>query len=412
MTRTTHVRACSTARRVAAAAAAVALTAGVAGCSGAAAAVDAHGAASFVIGARSNMPAPRLDGQALAVLNDAADNQSYVSIVVADGEPNLAGEKDLLIEGANDVAREQSRRDNRQEVEQGILGAQADDEEVDLLAALTWAARTIHSKNTTPSTIVVVDSGLSTAGPLDFTRDGMLDADPQDVVDSLTAQDALPDLTSIDVVWQGMGDTARPQESLSNGQRKNLQAIWAAVLGASDSGLRIEEHPLTDAGPGGLPAVTPIPMPDGPECTTTSVTVSAADVAFQPDSAEFLDEAAARSVLEPIAAQLTAAEGASVSLVGTTADVGPTGGQVEAEPATGSRGPRPPRRTRRAAEQHDVPTASAAPSRATSRTATPTAASIPVPRRRTARSSSRRRAPASSSARDLREAPRAPTPLE
>ena len=328
MTGTTHVRACSTARRVAAAAVAVALTAGVAGCTGADAAVDPHGAASFVIGARSNMPAPRLDGQALAVLNAAAENQSYVSIVVADGEPNLAGEKDLVIEGANDVAREQSKRDNRDEVEQGILGAKADDDEVDLLAGLTTAARTIHSQGTTPSTIVVVDSGLSTAGALNFTGEGMLDADPQDVVDSLTTQDALPDLSGIRVVWQGMGDTARPQESLSNGQRKNLQAIWSAVLGASHSELRIEEHPLTAEGPGGLPSVTPVAMPDGPDCTTTSVTLSAADVAFEPDSAEFLDEAAARSVLGPIAAQLASAEGSSVGLIGTTADVGPSGGQV------------------------------------------------------------------------------------
>ena len=230
MTRTTHLLVCTTARRVAAAAAAVAVISTVAGCSQSPT-PDPLGAASFVIGARSNMPAPDLDGQALAVLDDAAENQSYVSIVVADGEPDLAGEKDLIIKGANEVAREQSKQHNRQEVEKGIRGAEADDKEVDLLAALTLAARTIHSKNTTPSTIVVVDSGLSTAGALDFTRAGMLDADPQEVVDSLTAQDALPDLTGIDVVWQGMGDTARPQEPLSNGQRKNLQAIWTAVLG-------------------------------------------------------------------------------------------------------------------------------------------------------------------------------------
>jgi hypothetical protein len=56
--------------------------------------------------------------------------------VVADGQPSVIGEKDLLIQGANDVAREQSKRENRRDVEEEILGAAADDEEVDLLTAL------------------------------------------------------------------------------------------------------------------------------------------------------------------------------------------------------------------------------------------------------------------------------------
>src|SRR4051794_30676553 len=161
--------------------AAIALTAGAAGC-GSAQAADPSGAVSFVIGARSNMPAPRLDGLALEPLDAAVENQSYVSIVVADGQPHIAGERDLIIEGANDTAREQSKRQNRQDVEDGILAAAADDEEVDLLAALELAARTMRSKDTSPRTVVVVDSGLSTTGPLDFTRDGMLDADAEEVV--------------------------------------------------------------------------------------------------------------------------------------------------------------------------------------------------------------------------------------
>jgi outer membrane protein OmpA-like peptidoglycan-associated protein len=289
---------------------------------------DPQGAASFVIGARSNMPAPRLDGQALAVLEEAVENQSYVSMVVADGEPSVIGEKDLLIEGANDVAREQSKQENRQEVEQGILAAKADDEEVDLLTALDLAARTVRSTNTTPSTIVVVDSGLSTVPPLDFTREGMLGADPQDVVDNLKAQDALPDLSDLAVVWQGMGDTAPPQEPLSNGRRKNLQAIWAAILAAAGTRLEIEEHPLTQTGVERLPRVTPVPLPE-PECTAGSVTLTAADVAFEPDSAEFLDEAAAREVLTPLADQLAAVDGVTVTLTGTTVDLDDLQGQLD-----------------------------------------------------------------------------------
>jgi OmpA family len=282
-------------RRLAAACTVAAVAAGLAGCGSDEPAGDPRGAVSFVIGARSNMPAPRLDGEALKPLENAVEDQSYVSMVVADGKPSVIGEKDLLIEGANDVAREESQRKNRQEVEQGILSAKADDDEADLLAALDLAARTIHSKKTKPSTIVVVDSGLSTLPPLDFTREGMLGADPQDVVESLQKQDALPDLADIDVVWQGMGDTAAPQEPLSNGQRKNLQAIWDAVVTAAGGTVTVEEHPLTEPGAEGLPPVTPVPLPAGPSCAAGSVTLTGttADVGDKPGQVELSTKRAA-----------------------------------------------------------------------------------------------------------------------
>ena len=229
----TRVRLSPVPRRALAALAALAVTAGVAGCSGCGALPTRRAPHRSSSEPAATCRLPASTGRRWPCSTTRVENQSYVSIVVADGEPFRApAEKDLLIEGANDVAREESKRENRQEVEdRHHRGHKADDEEVDLLTALTLAARTVHSKNTTPNTIVVVDSGLSTAAPLDFTQEGMLEADPADVVQSLTDQDALPDLDGIAVVWQGMGDTEAPQESLSNGQRKNLEAIWTAILG-------------------------------------------------------------------------------------------------------------------------------------------------------------------------------------
>ena len=318
----------SFARRLIAAGAGTALAVGVAGCSSDPVG-EPHGAVSFVIGARSNMPAPRLDGLALAPLRAAVEDQSYVSIVVADGVPEVTGEKELLIEGANDVARDQSRRENERGVEEGILTATADDEESDMLAALELAARTIRSRETSPRTIVVVDSGLSTVAPLDFTQPGMLDAEPQEVVSYLQQKEALPDLSGLAVVWQGLGDTAAPQEPLTIGQRRNLEAIWTAILAAAgDPDPEFEDAPLIDEGPEGLPDVTPVPIPQGPECTPGRIVLTSADVAFQPDSADFRDPSQARSVLQSVAEQLIAA-GATATLTGTTADVGDKPGQIE-----------------------------------------------------------------------------------
>jgi outer membrane protein OmpA-like peptidoglycan-associated protein len=110
-------------------------------------------------------------------------------------------------------------------------------------------------------------------------------------------------------------------------QRKNLGAIWEAVLAAAGSELGVEEHPLTEPGAEGLPEVTPVPLPK-PDCTPGSVTLTGADVAFRPDSDDFVDEAAAREALAPIAEQLVAAEGVTVTLTGTTVNIDGLSGQI------------------------------------------------------------------------------------
>jgi outer membrane protein OmpA-like peptidoglycan-associated protein len=88
----------------------------------------------------------------------------------------------------------------------------------------------------------------------------------------------------------------------------------------------LEERPLAEETVVGLPDVSVVPVPAGPACVGATIELTGADVAFQPDSAEFVDAAAARAVLEPIAEQLVETA-ATATLTGTTADVGPIEGQ-------------------------------------------------------------------------------------
>ena len=317
--------------RLLAATASLGLAVGLAGCGGGEATADPTGAAAFVVGARSNMPAPRLDGRAMGVLDRAVEKQSLAAVVVADGEPSVLGTMSLVVEGATSQARDASRKDNRRAVLDGIATARADDPEADLLAGLDLAARSIRSVETLPHAIAVIDSGLSTVAPLDFTQPGLLEADPDEVAASLAAAGELPDLAGMEVTFQGLGDTAAPQESLSIAQRANLVAIWRAVVEAAGGQMEVEDSPLdgdppSDGGTTALPEVRIVPIPEGPACSGATVELTGSDVAFLPDSAEFADPAAARAVLEPIAEQLVET-GGTATLTGTTADVGPLEGQ-------------------------------------------------------------------------------------
>jgi outer membrane protein OmpA-like peptidoglycan-associated protein len=313
-------------RRLTVGAGSLALVAGLAGCSGSGSS-EPSGGLAIVVGAHSNMPAPSLDGAAQDALETAVRSQSYLAMVVVDGAPfALDAAGPLLASDANDVAKKADWAKNRRLVAGALDAAAAKAEEADLLTALDEAARSISSAGGA-HTIVVVDSGLSTVGPLDFRRTGLLDADPAELAAGLQAAHELPDLAGADVVFEGLGDTAAPQPPVGRAQRTNLVAIWTAVAKAAGAGsVTVEESPLGGPATPGLPAVSVVPVSSGVQCTASTVTLTGGDVAFQPDSATFVDPAAASQTLKPVAQQMVDA-GFTATVSGMTADVGDLAGR-------------------------------------------------------------------------------------
>jgi outer membrane protein OmpA-like peptidoglycan-associated protein len=303
----------------------LALVAGLAGCSGSPSS-EPTGGLAIVVGAHSNMPAASLDGAAHDALEGAVTNRSYLSVVVADGAPFESVTGRLVVSDANEVARTADEAANRQKVQAAVSGAAARASQTDLLAALDLGARSLSAAGGA-HTIVVLDSGLSTVAPLDFTQAGLLDADPTELADSLQAAGELPGLAGADVVFQGLGDTAAPQPAVGRAQRANLVAIWTAVATAAGAGsVTVEESPLSAEPAGGLPPVTPVPVSPGLRCSASTVTLTGGDVAFRADSATFVDPAAAADTLAPIAKQMVDGK-LTAGVSGMTAAVGDLAGQ-------------------------------------------------------------------------------------
>ncbi|WP_460683313.1 OmpA family protein [Modestobacter lapidis] len=313
-------------RRLAAGAGSIALVAGLAGCTQPVEAAEPAGALALVIGAHGNMPVPTADGAAAAALVAAMDAQSYLSVFVADGDPFELDAWSLAVSDANDQAAEADRAAHRQRINADLAGAAAQTPEVDLLGAIDEAARSITSRSG-QHTIVVVDSGLSTVAPLDFTQPGMLDADPAEIATSLAAAGELPELAGADVVLQGLGDTADPQPAIGRAQQANLIGIWTAIAEAAGArDVQVEQAPLTGSAAPGLPDVSIVPTGSSVRCSAGTVTLTGGDVAFRPDSADFADPDAARATLGPIAEQLVDAS-STATVTGTTARVGDLDGQ-------------------------------------------------------------------------------------
>ena len=297
---------------------AVAVTAS--GC-GAPVAADPTGGLAVVVGARSNMPPVAVSGIAGQVVTNAVSTRAEVSVVVADGSPFVL--EDERLSGLN---RNDSGRDERRQVlQEAITTAAAASPETDLLTALQLAARAIEDA---PGrhTVLVVDSGLSTAGGLDFRQKGMLEAHPADLVAGLEADGALPDLSGIHVVFQGLGDTAAPQPGLGAVAQEHLIELWTGIaLRAGALDVNVERAALSGEPPSGRPPVGVVGS-GGVSCRENTVVLTGGDVAFEPDRAVFQDAVAASATLRPIAESLKASA-VTATLTGTTARVGDAAGQ-------------------------------------------------------------------------------------
>lgn len=289
---------------------------------------DPSGGLAIVLGARSNMPTAQLQGVARQVALNAVDTRSPVSFVVADGAPFVMGDADQEAGQPGSESSGTPHIDDRDALQDAVASAAARSPEADLLAALAVAAQQLKGSPGRP-TILVVDSGLSTTGALDFRRPGLLNADPADLAESLARAGDLPDLSGLHVVYQALGETAPPQTALGAVAREKLIDTWTAIAREAGAVEVTVERSSSDQAPDEeLPPVSVVGEAGGVSCRENSLVLDGGDVSFLADSARFRDPDAASAVLEPIAERIQAANATAV-LTGTTADVGDVQGQKQ-----------------------------------------------------------------------------------
>lgn len=279
----------------------------------------APGALAVIVGAHSNMVAPSLLDSVQTEIDTASALGSPATVIVDDGSPTAA--TPVSLKAANDNPLYQ--QDKVDQLKRSIGKARAGKPEVDLLAALSLAARSV-SDATGPKTIVVIDSGLQTVGALRFQdQDGaLLNANPDEVVTALRRTQQLPDLAGMRVVFSGLGDTAPPQQPLPAPARTVLVTLWTKIVEAAGGKAEVKQAPLPDTHTlNGLPAVTVVPVAAQSIGPLPSITVLRdGTVGFVPDQAVFRNPDQARAVLADYAKAIIG--GKQALLTGTTASDG------------------------------------------------------------------------------------------
>jgi outer membrane protein OmpA-like peptidoglycan-associated protein len=132
-----------------------------------------------------------------------------------DGEVEYGPDRDTLLAA------------NLQRV-QRLLGREASNKPFNLLSLLAAAVRV----SSHPGILIVVSSGLSTAGAFDLRQVGWY-ASPRAVAAQLKDRGMLPGLTGWHVVFSGLANTAGGQPSLPLPQQAELTAYWLAICHAA-----------------------------------------------------------------------------------------------------------------------------------------------------------------------------------
>jgi outer membrane protein OmpA-like peptidoglycan-associated protein len=289
----------------------------------------------LVVGAHRNAPVPTLSSPLLLCQVAAAIRAGKpVRIVVASGQPRLIMPRLASVTGGT-LAQQDSPRAQQdvRRLQSALAAARPDSPGVDDLAGLSIAADEARSTGEPHAELVLIDSGLDDRGALNFTVPGMVGAEPTEVVQQLKVSGNVPDLRGFTVLLVGIGYTTAPQAPLSAKWRSNVTQIWAAVM--TSAGARVVVIPQPDTGPSVSTAepVRDVPVPPTqqvmPRNHTTITFTAESPVKFLPNSTAFADPAAAVKALAPIAGWLVADPSRRAVLEGTTADVGPTTGQIE-----------------------------------------------------------------------------------
>lgn len=273
--------------------------------------------------ATMNEPDPVLATPDLASLRTAGNTSSRAAAFVVNPDTGQARKVSLTPRRADGQVDYGPDRNNElaanvRDVER-LVRQEAATGPYDLMTVLTQAVRV----TTHPGMLLVLSSGLSTAGAFNMQQVGW-GADPHTIAATLRHRGFLPRLTGWRVVFSGLGGTAPPQPALPPPQRSLLTRYWLAICQAAGAAsCTVDAVTRPDPASRSTTPVPIVPVPRvqsvrGPHGIRTTVP---ADEFFAFNSSRLLPKA--NAVLGPLARRARA-QRMTVSIIGYASPDGGT----------------------------------------------------------------------------------------
>lgn len=268
-------------------------------------------------------------------INNALYNSCYthgkVSFIRCDGNPKVFYQADIpepQKKGLSKNKRDSIAENYKDELINELLKSTPEVAEVDTLKAINLASKTLStSSSSSDNYLIIMDTGVATAGYVDFTK-GLLNAEPEDIVQALKAEEALPNLSNISVVFMFCGQTSSPQKELSEKQKRKLQNIWEAILvGSGAKSVTFTNDISSEIPDSAYPQVSLVDVEESyledylsdNDSQVDTFILDSASTSFIGNKAVFVDEALAYQEISVVAQSLLSHPNNKAYVIGTTA---------------------------------------------------------------------------------------------
>lgn len=262
---------------------------------------------AIVLGNTQNTPAPSIDGDVSdAIVATMLEGRGEGSVPVAESirfisatkQPSVISlnKNDIKLRNmsANTTNAKRDARLNIEALSEKLNGLGPVSNGANYFEAIITASRNVKEG----SKIIVIGSGLSDAGDLNFSKTGILtneDVRTKTIAD-LSAKYQPDDLRGYTVEFYGLGDTTTPQEPLSSIQKDIVRDVYKDAVRALGGKVTMNTRTQT-----GNPVATTFAVgTTDTGCGDINLIFDDEDLKFVGDMATFIDRAAATKTLAAV----------------------------------------------------------------------------------------------------------------
>ena len=292
----------------------------------------------YIVGRHANAQPPAINESTIeSSVQSAIDSNTLLSVIELDGNPTV--EKDNrftfnLKKNVSSTIKKKYVSKMTNKVIECFDSLTPKVAEVDVLKAIKIAANELNSSDANTDYakhIVVYSTGVQTTGLIDMTKFNILSSKEtvDEVVEQLSAKQALPNLDGIAIDWYNLNQVSGEQKELTTEMKANNEYLWKTLIAKAGGKVDFKSDNATaddrknyDVGVSIVP-VTEDSLNIEEYNKDSSVVFTTDEIAFKSDSVEFVDEEQASQAVTKIINYMIQNKDYNLLLAASTATVPP-----------------------------------------------------------------------------------------
>ena len=292
----------------------------------------------YIVGRHANAQPPAINNSTIeSSVQSAIDDNTLLSVIELDGNPTV--EKDNrftfnLKKNVSSTIKKKYVSKMTNKVIETFNNLTPKVSEVDILKAIEIAANELNSSDANTDYakhIVVYSTGVQTTGLIDMTKFNILSSKEtvDEVVEQLSAKQALPNLDGITIDWYNLNQVSGEQKELTAKMKSNNEYLWGTLIAKAGGKVDFKSDNATaddrtnyDVGVSIVP-VTEDSLNIEEYNKDSSVVFTIDEIAFKSDSVEFVDEEQASKAVTKIINYMLYNKDYNLLLAASTATVPP-----------------------------------------------------------------------------------------